>query len=305
MRSVLVTGASGFLGGYVVREMQRAGWSVTATGNRSAENSGVPAGVRYVSLSLPDAKLRTLVRETGPDACVHCAGRASVPDSMRNPAADFEAGVILTADLLEVLRLEAPQCSVIYLSSAAVYGEPKLLPVTEKADTSPLSPYGYHKRIGELLMEESARVHGMKTCSARIFSAYGPGLRRQILWEICSQLFSNGSVKLQGTGRESRDFIHAADVARALRLLVENAEGRGEIYNVASGNEVTVAELVNEIGKHFPDASPAEFSGVERPGDPQNWRADVSKIGTLGFRPEVDLSGGLAGVVNWARALLV
>jgi UDP-glucose 4-epimerase len=304
MKSVLVTGASGFLGGYVIREMQRSGWSVIATGSGSAENSRVPAGVRYESLLLPDTRLRHLVREVRPDACIHCAGRASVMDSMRDPAADFRAGVVLTAELLDVLREEAPGCSVVYLSSAAVYGEPDALPITEDSDTHPLSPYGFHKRMGELLMEEAARVYGLRTCSVRIFSAYGPGLRRQILWEICSQYLAKGTVRLQGTGKESRDFIHAADVARAVRMLVESADGRGEVYNLASGEEVTIADLVREIGTHFPKAPAAEFAGVQRAGDPQNWQADVSRIQSLGFRPEVGLSTGLAGVVAWARALL-
>src|SRR5438552_189686 len=79
-----------------------------------------------------------------------------------------------------------------------------------------LSPYGYHKRQAELICEEFSRVYALPTAVARIFSAYGPGLRRQVVWDICEKALATGKLELRGTGAESRDFIHAADIARGL-----------------------------------------------------------------------------------------
>lgn len=304
MKTALVTGASGFLGGYVVREFLRAGWKVLATGSAAPENAGLPAGVAYEALQLPDKRLDEAIRAIQPDVCVHCAGRASVADSMQHPDDDFASGVVLTAGLLEALRLEAPGCRMIFLSSAAVYGEPSRLPVAEDAPTHPLSPYGYHKRMCELLVEQYARVHGVRGCSARIFSAYGAGLRRQILWELCSQFAATGRAILQGTGRESRDFIHATDVARALRVVAERADCQGEVINFASGVEVSIAELAAELGLHFGAGDAVSFRGAQRVGDPQNWRADVTRLHEMGFVPAVSFPDGIASMATWAKTLL-
>jgi UDP-glucose 4-epimerase len=168
----------------------------------------------------------------------------------------------------------------------------------------PLSPYGYHKRQCELLCEEFARIFGLQTASVRIFSAYGPGLRRQVVWDICHKILISRELKLHGTGRESRDFIHAADVARALGTIVEKAALEGEIYNLASGSEVSIAALADLLRKELDPSVEPIFSGTGRAGDPCNWRADVSRLAALGFTPKISLEQGAHGVATWASAEL-
>jgi nucleoside-diphosphate-sugar epimerase len=94
-------------------------------------------------------------------------------------------------------------------------------------------------------------VYGLATASVRIFSAYGPGLRRQVLWDICQKVITQKTLILQGTGQESRDFIHALDIAKAFRVIACDAPMQGEVYNLASGQEVTVRELATLVLKHF------------------------------------------------------
>ncbi len=270
------------------------------------ENASLPAGASYHRSRLPDASLADVVKEHAPQACVHCAGRASVPLSLKDPAADFSGNTALTFELLDTLRKHAPSCRFLFLSSAAVYGNPATLPISETHSTAPLSPYGYHKLQSELLCEEFARIYGVPTASVRIFSAYGPGLRRQVIWDICTKLLNGGGdLKLYGTGRESRDFIHAADVARALMLLAEKAPCEGERYNLASGQEVTIAELFDRLAKALGCAAQPIFGGEVRAGDPLNWRADISRLQMLGFQPTVSLDQGLRGVAAWASAELL
>lgn len=305
-RTVLVTGVAGFLGRAVAREFARGGWHVLGVDDSAPENASLPAGASYHRARLPHESLAGLVREYFPQACVHCAGRASVPLSLQDPAADFSGNTALTFELLDTLRQHASRCRFLFLSSAAVYGNPATLPISEAHSTAPLSPYGYHKLQSELLCEEFARIYGVPTASVRIFSAYGPGLRRQVIWDICAKLLNGGGkLELYGTGRESRDFIHSADVAKALLLLAEAAPCEGERYNLASGQEVTIAELFDRLATALNQQARPVFGGQVRPGDPLNWRADISRLQALGFQPSMSLEQGLRGVAAWASAELL
>jgi UDP-glucose 4-epimerase len=109
---------------------------------------------------------------------------------------------------------------------------------------------------------------------------------------------------LRGSGDESRDFIHAVDVARALVLLVECAPSEGEIYNLATGRETSIRELAEVLLAHLGSTITPEFDGYSAPGDPRNWRADIARIQTLGFRPTVALEDGLRGAAVWTLAEL-
>lgn len=300
--SVLITGVAGFLGRYLAREFARAGCRVIGLDNAAPENA--PPGIAYRRMRLPDVRFDELLAAEKPDVCVHAAGRASVALSIEDPAADFRDGVVLVFALLDSLRKNAPRCRFILLSSAAVYGNPPSLPVLESHPAAPLSPYGFHKRQCELLIEEFARVYAAPALAVRIFSAYGPGLRRQVVWDICARTLSAGRLALHGTGAESRDFIHAADVARALVLLAEKAPADGEVYNLATGRETTIRELAGLLLPMLGTGIEPEFDGRTTPGDPINWRADIARLAALGFAPSVPLEEGLRGVAAWCAAEL-
>lgn len=301
-RTVLITGVAGFLGRYIAREFLRAGWRVLGLDDVAPENA--PHGIEFIRMRLPDGALDALLASAEPSVCIHAAGRASVAMSLQDPAADFRDGVVLTFSLLDALRRYAPLCRFVLLSSAAVYGNPTTLPVLETHHVAPLSPYGWHKRQCELLLKEFHRVYALPSLAVRIFSAYGPGLRRQVVWDICERALTTGKLVLRGTGAESRDFIHAADVARALVHLVEHAPAEAEIYNVASGIETTIRELAAALIAHLGLTLVPEFDGQQTPGDPRNWRADISRLQALGFIPVTPLDDGLRDVVAWSSAEL-
>ena len=141
--TVLVTGAAGFLGRYIIRHFAAEGWSVVGIDNSPPENAPLANLAAYYQLKLPDPSLTQILQEHKPQVCIHCAGRASVGLSLSDPAADFYANTVLTFELLNALRLQAPECRFIFLSSAAVYGNPEFLPVSEAQHCAPLSPYGF------------------------------------------------------------------------------------------------------------------------------------------------------------------
>lgn len=304
MKTVVITGVAGFLGRHAARQFAREGWRVVGVDLAAPENAQLSAGTLYHRMTLPSAGLAELLRAVAPDACVHCAGRASVPLSMEDPAADFRDSTVLTFELLEMLRTVAPRCRLLLLSSAAVYGNPASLPVAETHRTAPLSPYGYHKLQCELLCEEFSRIYALPTTIVRIFSAYGPGLRRQVVWDICERALSGEALVLHGTGRESRDFIHGNDIARGLVLLAEKGGASAEVYNLASGEETTIAAIADLLLASLLSEKRPAFDGRATPGNPLCWRADIAKIRALGFAPAIGLEQGLRSVATWCAAEL-
>ena len=296
---VLVTGAAGFLGRYIVNEFAIPGATVLGVDIVSPEIAPRGEGIAYQRMSLPGSEFDRVLADFMPDVFVHCAGRASVALSMEDPVSDFADSVVLTFQMLDSVRRLSPEARFVFLSSAAVYGNPPSLPVVESHPIAPLSPYGYHKHQCEVLIEEFARVFGLRTLAVRIFSAYGFGLRRQVVWDICERALRDGSLQLRGTGTESRDFIHGRDVARAIVLLAENAPAGGEVYNVATGRETTIAEVAESLLACLGLNVKAEFDGVRPPGDPANWRADIGRLQAFGFEPSIALEDGLAEVAQW------
>lgn len=304
-KSVLVTGVAGFIGRYVARHFSEQGWSVFGIDNAPPENAPLSNLSAYHRLQLPDAALSTLLQQESPQVCIHCAGRASVGLSITDPAADFYASTMLTFEVLNALRLNAPSCRFIFLSSAAVYGNPETLPVSETHSPAPISPYGFHKWQCEQLCLEFAKVYHLPTASLRIFSAYGPGLRRQVLWDMCRKVIAQNSLTLQGTGNESRDFIHALDIAKALSVIATSAPMQGEVYNLGAGQEVAIAKLAHIVLDALEAQCTPHFDGVVPSGTPLNWQADISKLKALGFTPSVPLERGVKTFANWCHAELV
>jgi UDP-glucose 4-epimerase len=297
--TVLITGVGGFLGRYAARGFARLGARVVGVDALPPENAQIPGLTAYRQIRMPGTAFAEAVCKWQPGACVHCAGRASVPLSFTDGAGDYLGNTHLTFEVLETLRLHRPGCRFLLLSSAAVYGNPTTLPVTESAPVAPLSPYGLHKRQAELLCEEYAAYHGVPTAALRVFSAYGPGLRRQVVWDICERTLSGQPFTLHGTGAESRDFVHAADVADAMAAVVEHGTFTGEIYNVGAGAEVTIRELADLLVAALSGPYPPTFSGLSRTGDPLRWQAATARIHSLGWTPRVPLTEGLRATAHW------
>lgn len=300
-QTILVTGAAGFIGNYVCREFFQAGWRVIGTDCSNEENAPLDSVHQYIQLELPTQHLVKTIAEEQPSVCVHCAGRASVAFSMRQPHKDFLTNTVLTYELLDSIRWHAPKCSFIFLSSAAVYGAPKQNPISESCQPEPISPYGYHKWQSELICQEFAQVHDVKTASMRVFSAYGPGLRRQVIWDLCRKAFSEREVILQGTGIESRDFIHGRDIARAVVAIASEAPMEGESYNVAGGEETTIRDLAKWILNSVGIKKKIQFEGHLPKGTPSQWRADINKLNALGYKSGVAFQDGVKEFVQWSR----
>jgi UDP-glucose 4-epimerase len=171
---------------------------------------------------------------------------------------------------------------IIYPSSAAVYGDPEMLPTNEDAELRPISPYGFHKLICEVLAREYNQCFGLKVVCCRYFSVFGAEQRRLLIWDLYEKLRSGTpSIELRGTGKESRDFLLVDDLANATVAVATKAlstqNAFPDVLNIASGSEISIAE-VSEVMREITGAKDVTVNFDQRRSniDPAKWRADIS-----------------------------
>jgi UDP-glucose 4-epimerase len=242
-----------------------------------------------------------------PDAIVHLAGGSSVGSAIAQPREDFSRTVVATAELLEWIRSHAPECRLAVASSAAVYGSGHAGPIPEVASLRPYSPYGHHKLMMELLCRSYGDTYGVRSIALRLFSVYGPELRKQLLWDLCEKLRRGAApIEMGGSGVELRDWVHVEDAVRAISECVWEAEPGVPVMNVGTGTSLSVAQVVDTVCKAWASEGGqrhlVKFSGRSRPGDPDSLVADNSKLEASGFRCRVAAEQGMAGYVRWFLA---
>jgi UDP-glucose 4-epimerase len=300
-RKVLITGASGFIGARLWERRTALGDEVVACVTSEPPNWAPLSGSRH-RLRLPEGDIGRILAEERPEHVVHCAGSSSVADSVRNPTADFEKNVTVTEHLIGAVAACSPRSKVTFVSSAAVYGDPARQPIDERALPAPISPYGVHKLRAETACREGHDREGVPLAILRIFSGYGPGLRKRLLWDIYQQWLHSARVSLYGSGEETRDFIYADDIVEAIGVVMEAAPFRGEVFNVASGRETSVRAAARLLLEALGGGKELEFNAQVRPGDPRRWQADVGAIQALGARPGVAIEEGIQRYARWLRA---
>lgn len=296
-----MTGGFGFLGRAAALAFKKRGFRVVGIGHgRWTPDEALAHGFdswRASDVSLPG--LAALNERY--EVVVHCAGNGSVSYSLSHPLEAFQMTVQSTAELLEHLRRTESKALLIYPSSAAVYGAADDQPLVESDAPNPVSPYGHHKRITEDLLECHSRYFGLRVAIIRFFSIYGAGLAKQLLWDAAGKLTSGAhEVVFWGTGEETRDWIHIEDAAALVATLSDGTDAFS-IVNGASGDRVTVSEVLQRLKKSLGIDVAVSFNGAVRPGDPRFYQADVSKAKRLGFQPTVTLADGLDRYAQWFK----
>lgn len=289
-----VTGAGGFIGGHVAAALERSGWRVAALGRKSPPDPWPQGALRREGLA-------DVVEVAGtPEVVVHCAGTGSVRAAEADPEAERLRTVGGLIEVLSFMSELAPGARLILLSSAAVYGEGEAPKDEVTTPLQPISAYGEHKRIAEATALES----GLDVAVVRFFSIYGPGLRKQLFWDLCGRLMADPeTLCLGGTGEERRDFLYIDDAVDLIGRLIA-AGSPPPVVNGGSGRATTVREAAGTLIAALGARAQLSFSGEVRPGDPKVLVADTTRAEALGFGPRTRLDDGLARFAAWARPLL-
>lgn len=297
---VLITGVCGFVGSHLSEMFRNSGDTVIGI-DRITNACDKP---KYVVDLLKD-DLEPIFKRELPDIVIHCAGLADVQYSVENPNEDFMANTYAVHRILFYMKkCGLPNCRFVFLSSAAVYGQPKELPINEKCGLNPLSPYALHKKMAEDICMYFINNYQFDIKILRIFSSYGPGLKKQLFWDMYKRIKEIGSLELWGTGKESRDYIFIDDLVQAIYLIAIEKNKDYVVWNVANGEEVTI----EKVAKIFLEAETGtchelKFRNVVREGEPLNWCADISRLKSLGYKKNVNIEEGIKKYVDWINQL--
>lgn len=292
----LITGGTGFVGGWLRAHLEECGDHVLATG----EDADVT----------DPAAIGAVIESFTPEAIYHLAGQAHVGRSWSEPAETYRVNVIGTVNVLDAARRVDPHPRVLVVSSAEVYGRvsPDQLPITEETPATPMSPYAASKLAAEVAARQAVLGFDVPAVVARPFNHIGPGQSPTFVVSALARRIVDaertGGARLEmGNASPRRDLADVRDVARAYRLLVEKGEP-GEVYNVATGHDVVIGDLARRL---------IELSGIDlelvtnavelRPVDVPVLRGDPGKLQrSTGWGPEIPLEQTLADVLAYWRA---
>jgi nucleoside-diphosphate-sugar epimerase len=303
----LVTGGAGFIGSHIVEDLLRRGDTVRILDNFSTGTrknlEALNGNLEILEGDLRDQEVvKTSVQDT--ELVFHLAAFISVPQSIVDPETCFAINVSGTMNLLEASR-KAGVRKVVLSSSTAVYGNSEVFPTNEETPLRPLSPYALSKQVNELYARLYTLTMSLPVIALRYFNVFGPRQRPDSAYAAAIPIFvqrllSDQPITIFGDGKQSRDFIFVKDVSRA-NLLAAESNAAGEAFNICSGYETNLLDLLEELNRISPRQPDVHFE-PPRPGDIYRSTGDPEKAAeVLGFRAETPLAVGLAQTLEWMK----
>ena len=304
MATVLVTGGAGFIGSHIVDRLLARSHTVHVLDDLSSgSKKNLAAGVPLHELDMRSDKARELVEKLAPDFIVHAAAQVSVRISMEQPALDTDLNVTGLINILTPLR-DRKGTHVVFLSSGgAVYGEQESFPAPETHRIMPESVYGLWKRVGELYLEFWSRVWGVTSIALRLSNVYGPRQNPHgeagVVAIFCERLLAGKSITVNGTGKQTRDFVYVEDVAEAVGRAVDT-RAVGE-FNVGTSRETTITELAERLRDMACPKAEIHYADAKA-GEQMRSCIDVAKAKkVLGWTPKMEFAPGLEHTLAWYK----
>jgi len=298
---MLITGVSGFIGSHVCMHFKNKGYITYGIGRKESSIFQLE-NTRLDYLKVSDVSIASILEFNQKfDVIVHCGGSGSVGNSVEFPYNDFKKTVNGTLEVLEYIRLFNENAHLIYPSSPAVQGECHNEPIKESYIGKPASPYGFHKKIAENLCQSYAEKYYLNVSIIRLFSVYGIGLEKQILWDAYHKIdIANKEVTFFGTGNETRDFIHIDDVVNLFEnILLKN--NKFIIINGGTGLNKTIRYTVEAIKKLMKKDLVINFDNKLSVGNPIFYCADTTETDKYINKNKVVFEDGLKESIKWMK----
>lgn len=302
----LITGGAGFIGSHIARALLLQGADVCILDNFS---SGKRENLHGLDVQIIEGDLRdeSKVKEAvrGAEIIFHEAAFVSVPESMEKPQECFDVNIAGTSILFEAAR-KANVKRVVIASSAAVYGDSTAMPLIEDTPLAQLSPYATSKRVDELYADLYTRSLGLEVAALRYFNVYGPRQRPDSMYAAAVPIFirrmlDSKPITIFGDGGQTRDLVNVRDVVQANLLASQHPAAPGQIFNVCTGVETRLLDLLDILYQIFPNA-PKHIHAEPRAGDIYRSIGSPQKIiSTLGFKPQITLADGVKEAVEAMR----
>lgn len=314
MSLYLVTGGAGFIGSHIVQALIKQRHKVRVLDNFFTGKIGNLSFFKNYRLSTADYQLiRGDIRDLktchkacrGADYVLHQAALRSVPKSVKYPLEYNEVNVEGTLNILLAARDEGVK-RVVFASSSSVYGDARIFPQKEEFLPLPISPYAVSKLCGEYYCRMFSIIYGLETVSLRYFNVFGPrqSLESQyavVIPKFINSILNNEKPPIYGNGRQSRDFTFIDNVVKANLLAARARNAGGEVFNIASGKDYSVLDLLSYLNRISGKKISPHFISP-RPGDVMRTWADISKAKKLlGFTPEVSFKEGLERTFAWFK----
>jgi UDP-glucose 4-epimerase len=291
-RNIIVTGANGLIGNSICRYFELNNFNFIAVSR--SENRFSYRNYLSIDLTLPGVLDDFLDNNT---IVFHCASNTNVSDSISDPFFDLQTNFLLFFQVLESVR----KCgaALVLMSTGSVYDPKILVPKNEESDLYPVSPYSAGKLCAEYYCKVYVETFKLEIKIVRIFSIYGVGINRFVIYDLINKLvFKPACLKIKGTGEEIRDFMHISDLVQACCYVAEYGKS-GEVYNLASGQSISIINLIILI-KDLMSLDEIEILRDSESflGDNKIMVADISKLELLGFKNKKTLIDGLTELIS-------
>ncbi len=308
---ILITGGAGFIGSNLAEALIAEGHSVRIIDNLATGYKSNIEGIQYKAEFL-DGDIRDIEivmdAVSGVDAVVHLAALPAVVQSIENPLSTFDANIKGTVNLLSACR-ELNVKRFVYASSAAVYGDVKVMPVTENTPTLPISPYGIDKLSGEYYCRFFHNNYGLESVVIRAFNAFGPrqdskSYYSSVIPKFISRMLRGERPLIYGDGEQTRDFTYIANIVHAIKLaLFGTPKQFGVPINCATAKTVSLNQLVSILNDQLhTDLQPEYLPPVQ--GDIKHSSADISLAEQiLSYQPIVPFETGIKETIEYYRNL--
>lgn len=296
-QTILVTGGAGFIGSHLVEAFDPDNDVRVLDDGSTGDLDDLPADVSLVEADVRDAEA-VEAAVSGVDLVYHLAAVVSVDASIADPRRSHSINVGGTLTVLDAAREAGAR--VVATSSAAIYGEPADLPISEDAPAAPRSPYGVDKLAADHYTRRYHDLHDLDTVVLRPFNVYGPGQSGEYAGVISTfnrQANAGDPITVHGDGAQTRDFVHVEDVVDAFRL-AGTTDHVGEAFNIGTGEAISIRELAETV-RDVADSQSDIVHVDPRSGDIEWSQADISRaVDRLGYEPNVDLHTGLRSILS-------